>query len=99
MPAPARAPRPPLSAPRPSGRRAGSRAHADRLHRRAAGAGGDAAAVAAGSRRAVFLYWNNDEFQKLLEYYINRNHKVTIETNGSLNIILQKNTKIKFYFL
>ena len=32
------------------------------------------------------LYWNDLEFQKLLEHYINNNHKVTIETNASLNL-------------
>ena len=44
------------------------------------------------------LYWNNDEFQKLLEYYINRNHKVTIETNGSLNIDFTKEYQNKILF-
>ncbi len=32
------------------------------------------------------LYWSKDEFQKLLKYYINEGHKVTIETNASLNL-------------
>ncbi|MGM0518831.1 MAG: 7-carboxy-7-deazaguanine synthase QueE [Campylobacterota bacterium] len=32
------------------------------------------------------LNWNNQEFQKLLKYYIKNNHRVTIETNSSLNI-------------
>ena len=32
------------------------------------------------------LYWNKIEFQKLLEHYINEGHKVTIETNASLNL-------------
>lgn len=32
------------------------------------------------------LYWSNDEFQKLLKYYIENGYKVTIETNASLNI-------------
>ena len=36
------------------------------------------------------LYWNDLEFQKLLEHYINNNHKVTIETNASLNIDFTK---------
>lgn len=35
------------------------------------------------------LYWNNDEFQKLLEFYITQGYKVTIETNASLNINFQ----------
>jgi len=37
------------------------------------------------------LYWNKIEFQKLLKYYISKNHKVTIETNASLNIDLKEN--------
>jgi organic radical activating enzyme len=32
------------------------------------------------------IYWNNLEFQKLLEYFILNDFHVTIETNGSLNI-------------
>ena len=32
------------------------------------------------------LYWKDEEFQKLLEYYVNNDFKVTIETNASLNI-------------
>ena len=32
------------------------------------------------------LYWNKKEFQKLLKHYIENGHKVTIETNASLNI-------------
>ncbi|MFA9373689.1 MAG: 7-carboxy-7-deazaguanine synthase QueE [Poseidonibacter sp.] len=32
------------------------------------------------------LYWNKQEFQNLLQYYINKGHKVTIETNASLNL-------------
>jgi len=32
------------------------------------------------------LNWNNEEFQNLLKYYINNGHKVTIETNASLDI-------------
>ena len=32
------------------------------------------------------LYWNNQEFQNLIKHYINKNHKLTIETNASLNI-------------
>jgi len=45
-----------------------------------------------------FLYWNNKEFQNLLEYYINNGHKVTIETNASLNINLQKEYQKKIIF-
>ncbi|QOG11729.1 7-carboxy-7-deazaguanine synthase QueE [Arcobacter sp. FWKO B] len=36
------------------------------------------------------IYWKNPEFQKLLEYYVNNNFNVTIETNGSLDIELDK---------
>ncbi|MBP7741987.1 MAG: 7-carboxy-7-deazaguanine synthase QueE [Aliarcobacter sp.] len=32
------------------------------------------------------LYWNKIEFQKLLEHYIDEGHKITIETNASLNL-------------
>jgi organic radical activating enzyme len=34
------------------------------------------------------LYWNDVEFQKLLQYYISFGYEVTIETNGSINIDL-----------
>lgn len=36
------------------------------------------------------LYWNNSDFQALLEYYYDQNIQVTIETNGSIDIILNK---------
>lgn len=36
------------------------------------------------------LYWNNEEFQKLLEHYVFEGHKVTIETNASLNLNFTK---------
>lgn len=36
------------------------------------------------------LYWNNQEFQNLIKHYINKNHKLTIETNASLNIDFQE---------
>ena len=32
------------------------------------------------------LYWNDEEFQKLLKYYVLNDYHVTIETNASLNI-------------
>jgi organic radical activating enzyme len=32
------------------------------------------------------IYWDDDQYQRLLEYYISRGHKVTIETNGALDI-------------
>ena len=44
------------------------------------------------------LYWNNVEFQKLLEYYINKKHKLTIETNASLNISFKKQWQSKIIF-
>ncbi len=36
------------------------------------------------------LYWNNQEFQNLIKHYINKNHKLTIKTNASLNIDFQE---------
>ena len=36
------------------------------------------------------LYWNNKEFQKFLEYYINLEYSVTIETNGAIDIDITK---------
>ena len=44
------------------------------------------------------LYWNKDEFQKLIEYYINEGHKVTIETNASLNLNFTKEYQKKILF-
>jgi organic radical activating enzyme len=44
------------------------------------------------------LYWDNDEFQKLLEYYVENGHKVTIETNASLNINFQKDYQKELLF-
>ena len=35
------------------------------------------------------LYWDDKEFQKLLKYYIENSFKITIETNGSLDIALE----------
>ena len=32
------------------------------------------------------LYWNNQNYQNTLAYFISRNHKITIETNASLDI-------------
>ena len=37
------------------------------------------------------LYWNKEEFQKLLKHYIENGHKVTIETNASLNLNFEFN--------
>ena len=44
------------------------------------------------------LYWNDEEFQKLLFYYIDNNFHITIETNGSLDILLDKNWQKKILF-
>jgi 7-carboxy-7-deazaguanine synthase len=44
------------------------------------------------------IAWKNPEFQKLLAYYISRNHEVTIETNASLYIEFKREyqRKVKF---
>ena len=44
------------------------------------------------------LYWEDQEFQKLLRYYISEGHHLTIETNGSLNIALQQEWQKKILF-
>ncbi|WP_419763846.1 MAG: 7-carboxy-7-deazaguanine synthase QueE [Arcobacter sp.] len=44
------------------------------------------------------LYWNNEEFQEILEYYISNGYKVTIETNASLNINFTKDYQKKIIF-
>jgi organic radical activating enzyme len=36
------------------------------------------------------LYWNKEEFQKLLEHYSKLGHRITIETNASLNLNIQE---------
>ena len=36
------------------------------------------------------IYWKNNEFQKLLEYYVIQGFNVTIETNGSLDMKIDK---------
>lgn len=36
------------------------------------------------------LHWNNKTYQELLEYYITRNHHITIESNGSKMIDFTK---------
>lgn len=36
------------------------------------------------------MYWKHDEFQNFLIYYISRGHKITIETNSSLDIDFTK---------
>ena len=44
------------------------------------------------------LYWKNQEFQKLIAYYVSRNHDVTVETNASRNISFHREyqRKVKF---
>ncbi len=44
------------------------------------------------------LYWQNNEFQSLLKYYVENNYKVTIETNASLNINLNEEYQKKILF-
>lgn len=44
------------------------------------------------------LYWYNEEFQKLLAYYVNNDYKVTIETNASLNIDFDKDYQKEILF-
>jgi len=36
------------------------------------------------------LYWTNTEFQTMLEYFIDHGHFVTIETNGSIDILIDR---------
>lgn len=44
------------------------------------------------------LYWKNEEFQKLLEYYVNNYYNVTIETNATINIDINKEYQKKILF-
>ena len=44
------------------------------------------------------LYWNKQEFQDLLKYYVENGYKVTIETNGSLNININQEYQKKIMF-
>ena len=44
------------------------------------------------------LYWENEEFQRLLKYYISNKHRVTIETNASLDIDFKKDYQKKIVF-
>ncbi len=44
------------------------------------------------------LYWNKDEFQKLLKHYIDNEHQVTIETNASLNLNFEYEYQKKILF-
>jgi organic radical activating enzyme len=44
------------------------------------------------------LYWKDEEFQEILKYYISNGYKVTIETNGSLNIDFTKEYQKELIF-
>jgi len=44
------------------------------------------------------LYWKNDQFQKLLEYYIKNYYNVTIETNATINIDITQEYQEKLLF-
>lgn len=44
------------------------------------------------------LYWKNQEFQNLLKYYIDNGHKVTIETNASLDIQINEEYQKEIIF-
>jgi len=44
------------------------------------------------------LYWDDLEFQKLLEYYILNDYNLTIETNGSLDIDFKYDWQKKILF-
>lgn len=44
------------------------------------------------------LHWKNPEFQKLLAYYVSRNHDVTIETNASKSVDFKRAYQRKLRF-
>ena len=44
------------------------------------------------------IHWKNDEFQKLLLYFVTRDYNVTIETNASLDIVFDKPYQRKILF-
>jgi organic radical activating enzyme len=44
------------------------------------------------------LYWNNNEFQKFMKFYIDNGYHITIETNGSLDILLKEQWQKKILF-
>lgn len=44
------------------------------------------------------LYWKNEEFQKLLKYYINNYYEVTIETNATISIEITQGYQEKILF-
>jgi len=44
------------------------------------------------------INWKDTEFQKLIAYYISRGHKITIETNASINIDFTKEYQKEIMF-
>jgi 7-carboxy-7-deazaguanine synthase len=44
------------------------------------------------------IYWKDDVFQKTLAHYISRGHKVTIETNASLDIEFEREYQKEIMF-
>ena len=44
------------------------------------------------------MYWNNQEFQNFIQYYITRWHHITIETNSSLDINFTKDYQKEITF-
>jgi len=44
------------------------------------------------------MYWNNEDFQNVLIYYISRGYKITIETNGSIDIDFTKDYQKEIMF-
>lgn len=44
------------------------------------------------------LYWGNEEFQEILKYYIEKGHRLTIETNASLDIEFTQEYQKKIVF-
>jgi organic radical activating enzyme len=44
------------------------------------------------------LYWKDEEFQKFMEHYISNGYKLTIETNGSIEIEFNKEWQKQILF-
>lgn len=44
------------------------------------------------------LYWKNEEFQKLLKYYVENKYQITIETNASLDIEITEDYQKEILF-
>jgi len=44
------------------------------------------------------IYWNDEEFQRFIEYYSNNNYHITIETNASLPITISKDYQKKILY-